>query len=171
MDSAQPVVYKFNRFANIDSGSLSDSEINSLVAVALDAVSRKYESGRTLCIDKPGKLMSYLRLELLELKHEIFGVIYLDNKHRIIEMEHLFRGSISGCSVYPRTVAERCLELKAAAICVYHNHPSGDYNPSSADIRLTRRLKDTLSLLDVRFLDHIIVGSDGCLSFAEKGYI
>lgn len=103
-------------------------------------------------------------------EHEVFGVIYLDKRHKVITHEVMFRGTIDGASVYPREVAKAALLNNAAACIVFHNHPSGEPEPSRADVSLTQRLKDALDLLDIRILDHLIVG-DTTTSFAEKGML
>ena len=101
----------------------------------------------------------------------MFGAIFLDNRHRVIGLEELFRGTIDGTSVHPRVVVQRALELNAAATIVFHNHPSGEPEPSQADRSLTRRLQEALALVDVRVLDHVVVGSQGTVSFAERGLL
>lgn len=111
----------------------------------------------------------FLRLELAELEHEVFVVIYLDNQHRVIVAEKLFRGTIDGASVYPREVVKEALGHNASAVILAHNHPSGHVEPSHADTRITERLREALGLVDVRVLDHIIVGGMECYSFAENG--
>ena len=95
----------------------------------------------------------------------------LDNKHRTLEFLELFRGTLDGASVYPREVVKICLEHNAAAVILVHNHPSGDPEPSQADRVLTRKLQDALNLVDIRTIDHIVVGSEGCVSMAEQGYL
>jgi DNA repair protein RadC len=104
---------------------------------------------------------------------EHFAVAFLTNRHQLISFELLFRGTIDGASVHPRAVVRRALELNAAAVIFAHNHPSGDPNPSEADQRITQRLKDSLALVDVRVLDHLIVGSrlEETVSFAERGLL
>ena len=101
---------------------------------------------------------------------EVFTVLWLDTRHRVLGFEELFRGTIDGSSVHPREVVKSALHKNAAACILAHNHPSGISTASNADRAITRRLKDALSLIDVRVLDHIIVGED-CLSFAEAGLL
>lgn len=113
----------------------------------------------------------YLRLQLSERRIEVFGVLFLDNRHRTLCMEELFQGTLDGCSVFPRVVVQRALELNAAAVVFYHNHPSGTPEPSQADMHLTRRLKDALAMIDIRVLDHFVVAADGDVSFAERGLL
>lgn len=109
------------------------------------------------------------RLSLLE--HEVFGVLLLTNKHKCIEFVELFRGTIDGAAVYPREVVKLVLEHNAAAVIFAHNHPSGSSTPSAADKAITRRLTDALRLIDVRVLDHIVVGHPYSTSFAETGLL
>ncbi|MNG26572.1 hypothetical protein D3C84_1115830 [compost metagenome] len=95
----------------------------------------------------------------------------LDSKHRILDFEELFRGTLDSASVYPREVVKLCLKHNAAAVILVHNHPSGDPEASQADRLLTRKLQDALNMVDIRTLDHIVVGCEGCVSLAELGYL
>ena len=103
--------------------------------------------------------------------HEVFGCLFLDTKHRVLGFEVLFRGSIDSASVYPRQVVKRALAHNAAALILCHNHPSGIAEPSPADRVLTRRLKEALGLIDVRVLDHFIIGDGEPLSMVEYGWL
>ncbi len=123
---------------------------------------------RTDILTSPDETKNYLTVRLADLPHEVFASIFLDNKHRVIEYEELFRGTIDGASVHPREVVKAALRHNAAAVIFAHNHPSGVADPSDADRYLTKRLKDALSLVDVRVLDHIIVGGAETVSFAER---
>ena len=116
-------------------------------------------------------MASYLKLHLAQQEHEVFGVIFLDAKHRVLAFEVLFHGSIDGASVYPRQVVKRSLAHNAAAAIFVHNHPSGCTEPSQADRVLTARLKEALALIEVRVLDHFIVGEGHPLSLAEYGWL
>jgi DNA repair protein RadC len=111
-----------------------------------------------------------LALHLGPLEHEVFACLFLDNRHRVIEYQELFRGTIDGASVHPREVVREAMRTNAAAVIFAHNHPSGVAEPSQSDLRITQRLKDALALVDVRVLDHFIVGS-GIVSFAERGLL
>ena len=102
-------------------------------------------------------------------EHEVFAMLFLDNQHRILAYEELFRGTLSSASVYPREVVKRALALNAAALMLVHNHPSGYPEPSRADIEITLRLQDALALVDIRILDHLVVGTEGVVSLAERG--
>lgn len=113
----------------------------------------------------------YLKLHFAGLEHEMFVVVFLDNQHQVIAIENMFRGTIDGAAVYPREVVKRSLELNAAALLLAHNHPSGVSEPSMADKNITKKLKDAAGLLDVRVLDHLVVGDDTVVSFAERGLI
>lgn len=122
-------------------------------------------------LTSPSLVADYLKLQLAQQDHEVFGVVFLDAKHRVLQFEVLFHGSIDGASVYPRQVVKRALAHNAAAVILTHNHPSGCPQPSQADRTLTARLKETLSLVEVRVLDHLIVGEGRPLSLAEYGWI
>ncbi len=116
-------------------------------------------------------MKDYLRLQLGARPHEVFAVRFVDAQHRLLAMEEMFRGTLTQTSVYPREVARRALELGAAAVVLAHNHPSGAAEPSRADEYLTQALKSALGLLDVRVLDHLVVGRDSVVSFAERGLL
>lgn len=119
----------------------------------------------------PADTKRFLRLQLEQEESEVFGVLFLDNRHRLIEFEPLFRGTIDGAAVYPREVVKIALSHNCAACILTHNHPSGIPEPSSADISLTKRLKEALAIIDVRVLDHIVVGANATVSFAERGLL
>ncbi len=104
-------------------------------------------------------------------EHEVFAMLFLDNQHRILAYEELFRGTLSSASVYPREVVKRALALNAAALMLVHNHPSGHPEPSRADIEITQRLQSALALVDIRTLDHLVVGGEGIVSLAERGVL
>ena len=121
--------------------------------------------------DSPQTVREYLRLQLAALSHEVFAVLFLDAQHRLIVCEELFRGTLTQTSVYPREVVKRALEANAAAVVFAHNHPSGAAEPSRADEFLTQTLKSALALVDVRVLDHLVVGDTQVVSFAERGLL
>jgi DNA repair protein RadC len=112
-----------------------------------------------------------LQLRLAEQKNEVFGAIFLSNRHAIIATEELFYGTIDGTSVHPRVVVQKAMEHNAAVVIFYHNHPSGVAEPSQADQRITQRLVDALKLVEVRVLDHIVVTAEESVSLAERGWI
>lgn len=113
----------------------------------------------------------FLRARLRDLRQEVFSVLFLDNRHRVIVFEELFHGTIDGASVYPRQVLRRCLYHNAAAVILAHNHPSGVAEPSPADRHITERLRSALELIDVRLLDHFVIGDGEAVSFAERGLL
>ena len=119
----------------------------------------------------PDATRRYLVARLRDLPHEVFACMFLDNRHRVIAFEELFRGTLDGASVHPREVVKATLRHNAAALILAHNHPSGVAEPSDADRLITRRLRDALGLVDVRVLDHFVVGDGYAVSFAERGWI
>ncbi len=119
----------------------------------------------------PQATYRYLHAQLRDRPYEVFYCIYLDNRHRPVAFEELFRGTVDGAQVHPREVLRQALLHNATAVIVAHNHPSGSLEPSPADDFITRRLKDLLTLMDVRLVDHIIVGDGRCYSFAEHGIL
>lgn len=126
---------------------------------------------RDSALESPQQVRDYLKARLRHEPHEIFGCLFLDTRHRVLAFEALFHGTIDGASVYPRQVVKRALAHNAAAVILTHNHPSGIAEPSQADRLLTTRLKDALALVDVRVLDHFIVGDGKPLSMAEYGWL
>jgi DNA repair protein RadC len=121
--------------------------------------------------DAPAKVRDYLRLQLAHREHEVFAVMFLDAQNRLLRLEEMFRGTLTQTSVYPREVVKRALEWQAAAVILAHNHPSGAAEPSRADEFLTQTLKSALTLVDVRVLDHLVVGHGSVVSFAERGLL
>ncbi|AZZ79042.1 MULTISPECIES: RadC family protein [Pseudomonas] len=122
-------------------------------------------------LENPQVVRDYLKAMLRHEPHEVFGCLFLDSKHQVLNFEILFRGSIDNTSVHPREVVKRCLANNAAALILCHNHPSGNTDPSQADRLLTKRLQKALELIDVRVLDHFIVGDGEPLSMAECGWM
>jgi DNA repair protein RadC len=122
-------------------------------------------------LTSPGAVRQYLKSRLLALPHEVFACLFLDNQHRVIAFEELFRGTLDSASVYPREVMKRALAHNAAALILTHNHPSGVAEPSQADLHLTRRLREALALVDIRVLDHLVIGDGEPVSLAERGLI
>lgn len=121
--------------------------------------------------DAPQAVKDYVQLHLAHHPHEVFAVLFLDSQHRLLALEELFRGTLSQTSVYPREVVQRALHHHAAAVVLAHNHPSGEVQPSRADEALTQSLKAALALVDVRVLDHVVVGPGRSLSMAEAGLL
>ena len=122
------------------------------------------------CLTSPADTIAYLNSQLRDRQHEVFACVMLDNRNRVIAFREMFRGTIDGASVYPREVVKQALADNAASVILAHNHPSGVAEPSQADIRITERLKKALALVDIRVLDHVIVG-DETFCFSERGLI
>jgi DNA repair protein RadC len=135
---------------------------------AAKIIANKYLRGDTY--SDPKTTMEYLTYKLSGYEREVFGIMFLDNQHRLIEYQELFKGTIDAASVYPREVVKATLKLNAAAVIITHNHPSGINEPSEADKQITTKLVEALKLIDVRVLDHIIIGETP-LSFAERGLL
>lgn len=140
-----------------------------LVAAAEAILRQRCDRGSAFT--SPESVRRWMVTRMSALEHEIFGCLFLDTRHRVITFEELFRGTIDGASVHPREVVKAALSVNAAAVILAHNHPSGVPEPSDADRRITRRLTDALALVDVRVLDHFIIGGAGAVSFAERGLI
>ncbi len=119
----------------------------------------------------PDITKQFLAARLRDYPFEVFTCLFLDNRHRVLRFEELFRGTINGASVYPREVVRQALQQNAAAVIFAHNHPSGIAEPSQADRDLTRNLQQALALVDIRTLDHIVIGDGECVSFAERGWL
>ncbi|WP_064606244.1 RadC family protein [Photobacterium sp. J15] len=122
-------------------------------------------------LTSPEYTRRYLSQVLRDRHREVFFVLFLDNQHRVLSGEALFEGTIDAASVYPREIVKRSLELNAAALILAHNHPSGVAEPSQADRRITRKISDALALVDIRVLDHFVVGDGEITSFAERGWL
>jgi DNA repair protein RadC len=158
-----------DRFDGLSASELNDMEKQSLMALALALLAEQHQPGEAL--SSPEQTRRYLRIRLADRKNEVFGCLFLDNRHRIIEVSELFQGTIDGASIHPRVVVQKALELNAAAMLFFHNHPSGVAEPSNADEAITRRLKEALALVDVRVLDHFVVTAGESVSFAERGLL
>ena len=157
------------------SNTLSIIELNDdqLIAHACQVLEQRlrYRADRSESgLESPDAVRDLLRLRLSELEHEVFAILFLDHRHRLIAIEEMFRGTIDGAQVHAREVVKAALHHNAAAVVLTHNHPSGISEPSEADKRITHRLKDALALVDVRVLDHFVVG-DSIVSFAESGLL
>lgn len=126
---------------------------------------------RGAALTSPENTRDFLTTQLRSYQHEVFACLFLDNQHRIIEFEELFTGTIDGVSIYPREVVKKALSHGAAAVIFAHNNPSGITNPSQADKQITEKLKQALALLDIRVLDHFVIGEGQAYSFAEHGLI
>jgi DNA repair protein RadC len=150
-------------------GPAKQAELLAVFEMARRALSQRLKEREAF--HTPGAVKQYLQLQLAHKNHEVFAVLFLDNQNRMLAMEELFRGTLSQTSVYPREVVLRALHHQAAAVVLSHNHPSGSVQPSRADEHLTQTLKASLALVDVRVLDHIIVGQGQALSMAEQGLL
>ncbi len=126
---------------------------------------------RGVALESPLQAKNYLLARLRDKPHEIFCCLYLDNRHRVLAFEEMFSGTLSGASVYPREVVKAALRINAAAVIFAHNHPSGVAEPSQADEVLTRRLKEALALVDIRVLDHLVIGDGEVVSFCDRGLL
>jgi DNA repair protein RadC len=153
-----------------DPAQYSVTDDDAIIQQALAILMRRARATGNL-FDSPRAVQDYLRLNLGNKPHEVFGVLYLDSQHRLIECEDLFRGTLTQTSVYPREVVIQALHHQAASVILYHNHPSGEATPSRADEHLTKTLKSALALVDVRVLDHFIVTANACRSMAEMGLV
>ncbi|HVN38420.1 MAG TPA: DNA repair protein RadC [Myxococcota bacterium] len=150
-------------------GPAKRAEIAAVLELARRALAQ--ELAAQPVFDAPAKVKDYLRLQLGARPHEVFGVVFLDAQNRLLAFEDMFRGTLTQTSVYPREVVKRALELRAAAVILAHNHPSGAAEPSRADEYLTQTLKSALALVDVRVLDHLVVAHASVVSFAERGLL
>ncbi|WP_434149574.1 RadC family protein [Methylocaldum gracile subsp. desertum] len=160
----------FERFSRSRGlGTAKYAQLQAVLEMARRHLKETLRRGSALT--SPDLTRRYLAAQLRSHPHEVFAALFLDNQHRIIEFEELFRGTIDGASVYPREVVKKALSFNAAAVIFAHNHPSGIAEPSEADKHITQRLKQALSLIDIRVLDHFIVGDGEAYSFAEHGLI
>ncbi|ANB18792.1 DNA repair protein RadC [Dokdonella koreensis DS-123] len=140
-----------------------------IIEAARQVVDRKMQRGEAFT--SAADVETFLQTKLAGLEHEVFAVLFLDQRHRLIEYAELFRGTVHEAHVYLREVVKLALRLNAAAVIVAHNHPSGDPTPGGADQSVTCRLKEALALVDVRLLDHIIIGGRSSVSMARRGLI
>jgi DNA repair protein RadC len=132
---------------------------------------KKRFSKAALTIKNVNDVKSYLKLRFSGLEHEAFDVMFLNSQHGLIAQRQLFRGTIDKAAIYPREIVKATLEFNAAAVILAHNHPSGNCEPSAADRQITKRISDALGLIDVKVLDHVIVGGGDSCSFAQRGLI
>jgi DNA repair protein RadC len=158
-----------NLFLHGADGAVEPASNEQILAAARQVLAHRVRRGASL--NSPQKVREYLTVRLGYLDHEIFAVILLDKRYRVIEYVELFRGTIDGASVHPREVVKLVLAKGAAACLLVHNHPSGVEDQSQADELITTRLVQSLALIDVRVVDHLIVGAGNVLSFAESGLL
>ena len=145
------------------------AEVQAAVEIARRQLAESLRAGPSLA--SPRATCDFLTAKLRDLEHEVFCCLYLDKRHRLIQFEEVFRGTIDGASVFPREIVKLALQRNCAAVIVAHNHPSGVAEPSQADELITHRVKDALALVDIRLLDHIIIGDGVSVSLAERGLV
>ena len=150
----QPDRIPQDRFKYLTLADLSEDEQDSVIRLAFEVLAARHRPGTVLSSPQDTRL--YLRLQLGDRKAEVFGVLFLDNRHRVLRFEEMFQDTIDGASVHPRVIVQRALEVNAAAVVLVHNHPSGVAEPSRADEMLTQCLKDALALVDIRVLDRVL---------------
>ncbi len=150
-------------------GPAKRAELAAIIEIARRSLAQPLKEAPVF--DSPVKVKDYLALRLRPLPYEVFAVLWLDARHRLIEMQDLFKGTLSQASVYPREVVREALRVNAAAAVLAHNHPSGVAEPSRADEFLTQTLKNALKLIDVRVLDHLVIGGSDVISLAERGLL
>ena len=150
-------------------GPAKRAEMAAVIELGRRSLARELQ--QRPAFDEPGKVKAFLKLQLGAHAHEVFAVLFLDARHQLLQLEEMFRGTLTQTSVYPREVVKRALALNAAAVILAHNHPSGAAEPSRADEYLTQTLVSALKLVDVRVLDHMVVGHAEVVSFAERGLL
>lgn len=150
-------------------GPAKRAELAAVMEMARRALRQPLERGPVF--DSPRTVKDYVSLHLARREKEVFGVLFLDSQHRLIEWRELFTGTLTQTSVYPREVLRQAMDLNAGAVILAHNHPSGLAEPSKADEFLTQSLKTALQMVDVRVLDHLVVGAGEVVSFAERGLL
>jgi len=178
---AQQLLESFQGFAGLMRASADDlrrvkglgpakrAELVAVMEMARRALAQQLRAAPVF--DSPQQVKDYVALQLAAHEHEVFAVLFLDGQHRLLELEEMFRGTLTQTSVYPREVVRRALALNAGAVVLAHNHPSGMAEPSRADEVLTQALKSALALVDVRVLDHVVVGRGSVVSMAERGLV
>ena len=178
---AQSVINQFGGYAGLLHAQAGDlkgikglgpakrAELAAVIEMARRALAQKLEAAPVF--DSPQAVKDYLQLHLGSLPHEVFAVLFLDSQHKLLGLERLFTGTLGQTSVYPREVVKRALARNAGAVILAHNHPSGVAEPSRADEFLTQTLKTALALVDVRVIDHLVIGQGHVVSFAERGLL
>lgn len=155
-----------SRLSSVDLDQVDDDTLIAAALARLDARVR-----RSNIIDSPGAAKAYFALHLGHYDHEVFAVLFLDSQHGVLAMREMFHGTLTQTAVYPREILRMALLLNSAALMVAHVHPSGRPEPSRADELLTAKLKEVLATVDVRLLDHFVVGGGSTVSFAERGLL
>lgn len=181
VDLARDLLHHFKSLNGIFSASLREvqdvhgmgvskyCQLQAVLEMSKRALGESLQQTDSFC--SPTQVKHYLQLQLSSLQREVFGIMFLDAQNRLITYETLFQGSLMQTSVYPREVVKRALALNAAALILSHNHPGGSAKPSLADEQLTQSLRDALSLVDIKVLDHIVVSGQATFSFSEMGLI
>ena len=150
-------------------GRYRPADADQILEAARQVIEQKMQRGAEFT--SPVVVKDYLRAKLAGFEHEVFAVLFLDTRHRLIDYVEMFRGTIDAAEVHPREVVKQALRLNAAAVIVSHNHPSGNSEPSAADKAMTSQLRQALALVDIRTLDHVIVAGTRTTSFAERGLL
>ncbi|MCH2041159.1 MAG: DNA repair protein RadC [Saccharospirillaceae bacterium] len=150
-------------------GSAKFAQLQAALEMAKRHLAEELERGDALT--NPQLTQRYLLSQLRDRSHEVFACLFLDNQHRVIRYQELFHGTLDGAAVYPREVVKQALSVSAAAVILAHNHPSGVAEPSRSDRAITDRLTEALGFMDIRVLDHLVVGDGYCVSFAERGWL
>lgn len=148
---------------------LSTASDDAIIARAIEILHAKHQRGDVM--QDPSTASLHMSAHLRGLEHEVLAVMFLDSRHRLIELRDLFRGTLDGAEVHPREVVKEALAANAAAVILGHNHPSGNPEPSAADRAVTARLKQALALVDIRLLDHFVVGDGPAVSMAARGWV
>lgn len=169
MDDIQFNVENHSLFVRTAAGVIEPATAQQILAVALSIIGQHVKRGTTL--QTPQLVRDYVRLKLGRLEHEVFAMLLLDNRHCLLDYEELFRGTIDGCTIHTREVVKIALARNAAAVIFVHNHPSGAPEPSVSDMRTTEKLRSALALIEIRVLDHLVVGGEEVVSFSERGLL
>lgn len=165
LKSEDATPYQFDRVAPAD----DDAIIERALRILADRLAARKPKSDPLA--SPNETRDYLRLKYATVEREIFSVLWVDNRHRVLKHEELFFGTVNSATVHPREIVKSALACNAAAVVLAHNHPSGAPEPSQADRAITREITAALKLIDVRVLDHMIVATDTITSFAERGLL
>lgn len=150
-------------------GSAKFAQLQAVLEMARRHLAEELE--RSDALTSPQLTQRYLLSQLRDRSHEVFACLFLDNQHRVLKYQELFHGTLDGAAVYPREVVRQALSAGAAAVILAHNHPSGVAEPSRSDRAITERLQQALALMDIRVLDHLVIGDGYCVSFSERGWL
>ncbi len=158
-----------NLFIHRANGGVESATSEQILAAARQVLAHRVRRGASL--NSPRSVYEYLTVKLGALDYEVFGLVLADQRHKAIECVELFRGSIAGANVYPREIVKLVLEKRAASVVLFHNHPSMVSDQSHADEMITKRLVSCLEMIDVKVIDHLVIGGASVLSFAESGLL